>query len=391
MKAMWVRLALAIIGAQVLARGIVLLLAVGDVLLVGRGVTDAYIDWAQIEMEDGLPADALRTMSLARQVSAGLEYIVAKTYSGTLVVYFLTAATGGLVAIAAARRLSAPMGEIAGKAAAYRPGHPPAPIHPRGPSEVAETIAAFNRMVTAMEESQAHSREMTAAIAHDLRAPLAALSLHLRAIRDGLYPPDEIDFEGLSDQVEHLTMLVHDLHTLSLVDGQRLKFNAERVNLSSRFIPALIPVVRRFAAQKNIVFDAMLPEQLPEVCIDGDRLIQALVNVLHNAYRHTPQGGRVTFALMEADREVMIHISDTGEGIAPEDLPLLFDRYYSGGEGRAQGDKSGLGLSLARALIEGQGGRITAASEGPGKGAVFTISLPAAGLIQPEAITPAAT
>ncbi|MBM4423249.1 MAG: HAMP domain-containing protein [Chloroflexi bacterium] len=253
--------------------------------------------------------------------------------------------------------------------------------------EIGELAKSFNAMAADLEKAERLRRDMTADIAHELRNPLAVLQSNIEAVIDGVLPPTSDNLEPLLDQTRLLSRIVDDLRTLALADAGQLSL--DRVPTD----PAALArsVVVRFTPQadaKRLTLTADIPDGLPSVNIDSQRIEQVLGNLLSNAIRHTPEGGVVSLQMSVArktlttDYSLLTTVSDTGPGIPPNSLPHIFERFYRADKSRTRppdgdGSGSGLGLAIARQLIILHGGEITAKSE-QGNGAQVSFTLPIA-------------
>jgi two-component system sensor histidine kinase BaeS len=245
----------------------------------------------------------------------------------------------------------------------------------RSKDELGELAAAFNQMSADLTQSRDLRRQMTADIAHELRTPLTVVLGHTEALSEGELPPDAETFEIIYDETKRLNRLVEDLRTLSLSEAGELHLNRSKTppgELLERATAARKPE----AKSKEIDLQIELPEELPEVDVDADRVTQVLVNLLDNALRYTPSGGWINLSAKGVQEGVAISIQDSGPGIPPEDLEHLFERFYRGDKSRQREEGgSGLGLAIAKSLVESQGGSIKVESL-PGEGARFIIELP---------------
>ncbi len=242
--------------------------------------------------------------------------------------------------------------------------------------EFKKLAESFNRMVKELEEADARRRRLTADIAHELRTPLHILQGNLEGMQDGIYPMDETQLKRLLDEIRILSRLVDDLQTLTLAENQQLPLHLEDINLTV----ILQDVVRGFRGQaESLEIDLRLspsPDDI-HIHVDRDRLHQVLGNLIANALRFTPPGGKITLDSTQAEDKAIIRISDTGQGITKENLSYVFDRFWKEDASRAHRDDtgSGLGLSIAKGIIEMHHGEITVDSEW-GEGTSFTITLP---------------
>lgn len=248
-------------------------------------------------------------------------------------------------------------------------------IPPQEAGELGDIAQAFNRMAEALAWSEQQRRQMLADIAHELRTPLGILQGQLEALMDGVLPLTLEQVAQIHDEVRHLARLVEDLRLLTLAEAGQLRLDREWVDLR-RLIEETVDGIALQAAEKGLHLEIRLPGELPPVPADPLRVRQALMNLLSNAVRYTPSGGRITVEARDLGSAVQVSVRDTGIGIAPEDLPHVFDRFYRAEKSRARSDGgSGLGLAIVKHLVEAHGGRVGVESA-PGKGAHFFFTLP---------------
>ena len=280
------------------------------------------------------------------------------------------ALSGGLwvyLAIRFARRIATPIERVTGTAAKITGGDLSARVAapPGTIGETARLLEYFNAMAASIETYERERTEMVAAIAHELRTPLAVMLARLELMDHELVAPDKAELGRLTHQAKLLTRLVNDLRTLSLADANRLSLRKREVELAD--------LVRRVAAsfgEQAFAGGVTLTLDLEpaRVSADPDRLEQVLINLLNNALKHTPAGGGVTVTLQTEGR-VRLTVADTGPGFGGEP-GRLFERFYKG-EGSSG---LGLGLALVRVLVESHGGSVTARNR-PGGGAAFEVRL----------------
>jgi two-component system sensor histidine kinase BaeS len=244
--------------------------------------------------------------------------------------------------------------------------------------ELGDLGRSFDGMAAALERAEEDRRRFMQDAVHELRTPLAVIEATTSAILDGVYPHDDEHLGTVRDQARLLSRIVDDLRTISLAEGGHLELRREQVDLGE----IIAGVVRDFEARAAAAGVALHVERAPgatRVLVDPDRVRQALAAVLDNAVRHTPAGGRVVVVAREAaDQRVRVEVRDTGPGIAPEDLPHVFDRLYQADPARdRRTGSSGLGLAIVRALVEAHGGQVGAGSA-PGGGALVWLELPRA-------------
>jgi len=241
--------------------------------------------------------------------------------------------------------------------------------------ELGEMTQAFNRMASELERQEMLRRRGLADVAHELRTPLSVLQIDLESIEDGLIEADAETIDRLQLEVTSLSNLVEDLRILSLADAGELKLDDQPLEING-LIEINARRIERTAAEKGI--DLVLDLAPGEYLLSGDelRLSQVLLNLFSNAIQYTPAGGKIYISSRLEGDCVRIVVRDTGEGIAAEDLPHIFERLYRSDRARARRNGgSGLGLSIARSVVETHGGRIWVESQ-PGKGSSFFIEIP---------------
>jgi signal transduction histidine kinase len=251
--------------------------------------------------------------------------------------------------------------------------------------ELSEVAAAFNMMAARLEEAfvrqqqlEQARRELIAAVSHDLRTPLASMRAMIEALSDRVVT-DEATVaryhRTIQSQVANLSHLIDDLFELSKLDSGRLQLHLEKSNVAD-LISDTLESMRVHAATKNIRLTGQVASDLPEVSIDSARIQRVLYNLVQNALRHTPADGTVAIYAKPTTEGVRIDITDSGEGIAGEDLPHIFDEFYRSEKSRSRSTGgAGLGLAIARGIIEAHGGRIWVDSQ-PEQGTTFSLILP---------------
>lgn len=293
------------------------------------------------------------------------------------------AALALLLGVVLARTLTQPLRELTTATQAIAKGALGRQVAVRSRDELGALAASFNQMSADLAHASALRRQMTADIAHDLRTPLSVILGYTEALRDGKLPPDQEMFETVHTEAQHLQRLVDDLRTLSLADAGELPLTRQTL-APQQLLERAAAAYRAQALERNIALEVEATLRLPAIEVDPERMAQVLGNLISNALRYTPSGGRITLTATGRDSTVMLQVRDSGMGIAPDDLPYVFERFYRGDESRRRDDgSSGLGLAIAKSLVEAHGGAIAVASA-PGQGTTFTITLPAADPARPS-------
>lgn len=315
-----------------------------------------------------------------------LDRVEQMLFAGTALAVISMLVVGALLN----RRLNAPLQRLADAARAVAAGDLGRQVEAGGSIEVSQVGQAFNEMTAALQEAETLRQNMVADVAHELRTPLSVLQGNLWAILNDAYPLEKAEIARLYDETRLLSRLVEDLRELALADAGQLYLDLRPTDVA-QIIHHTVDNFGLAAEAQELGLIIQLPDDLAPAQADPDRVAQVLRNLLVNALRHTPPGGSVTVtasSVVEAPlptvEAVEIAIADTGEGIAPEDLPHVFERFWRadpararswvGDEGRLAGG-TGLGLSVAQSLVEAQGGRIWVEST-PGEGTVFRFTLP---------------
>ena len=281
-----------------------------------------------------------------------------------------------VVGLLLSRQFLRPLSELTRAITAMHSGDLDQRVEIRTRDELGLLARTFNEMSSNLYRANQLRKQMTADIAHDLRTPLTVIGGYIEALRDGTLKPTPARFQAMSEEVNLLKRLVEDLRTLSLADAGELRLMGATLpprELLERVAESFQPV----AASTEVQLQVHVSAGVPNIWIDSERMVQVLGNLVTNALRHTPEGGSVTLTAAQQADKVALTVTDTGSGIAPDDLPKVFDRFYRADPSRtSDGDESGLGLAIARSIVEAHKGTITAEST-LGKGTTMTILLPA--------------
>jgi signal transduction histidine kinase len=286
---------------------------------------------------------------------------------------FIAADAAIIAAIIVARRLSRPASDLARIADDFTRGDRAGRAAVSGPREIASLSMSFNHLADVLDEEDHLRRRLVADISHELRNPITVATAQTEAMLSGALPSDSAHLEVLLADLQFLGLLVDDMQELSIAESGRWRYNMGRVDLSELIVQNAARAGQRIGPGVEVV---VVGAGEPAV-VYGDRvrLDQVLRNILGNAKRHTASGS-ITLSVEHALDHATVRVTDTGEGISPEDLPLIFERFYRTDTARTTATGgAGLGLSIARAIIRDHRGSVFAESE-PGRGTVIGFTLP---------------
>ncbi len=347
--------------------------------------TGAVVAWgtawglAPVAFADHLASMADRLggeVGLVEELFAGFQQAVG---TAVLVAVAASVVVASAVATFVARRIVDPieaMRQAADRIASGRYGER---VPVRSADELGELADQFNRMAASLQRLERARRDLVADVAHELRTPLAGLAGYLEGLLDGVLEPTPELLGRMRREVRRLERLVEDLQELSRVEAGRVELR-RRATAVDELLEVVLARLRPQFLDKGVHLSVEVPADLPRVLADPDRVAQVLTNLLGNALQYTPSGGQVTVRAWAVDGEVAVSVTDTGIGIPAEHLPHIFERFYRVDRSRARaGGGTGIGLTIARGLVELHGGRIWASSPGPGRGSTFTFTLPRAG------------
>lgn len=293
---------------------------------------------------------------------------------------FYGALTGALIAlllgIFLSRTLTRPIRELTRATHAVSEGDLSQQVTVRSNDELGELARAFNKMSAELSRSINSRKQMTADIAHELRTPLSLILGHAEAVHDGVLQPTRENFEIIREEAVRLEHLVNDLRTLSLADAGELAIHLQTIE-PQRLLQEVASLYQYQVQRKNIVLDLDIAAPLSTIEVDPGRLTQVLTNILDNALRHTPEGGRIILSAGERNGLVELAVQDSGPGLKAEEVDHIFDRFYrtDSARQRAYDGGSGLGLAIAKSIVQAHSGRLSAQSE-VGGGLRVIITLP---------------
>ena len=364
----------------VAANMVVVIVGVVLVLVMSHLITQ-YVTPAEVQ-------ERLTQLAAARspEAAAAAQNELLAVFRQSILTAVSVAAGGAVIAgilssLLLSRQILRPLRQLAHSSQRIAHGHYAERLTVPPSDELALVAINFNQMAEALEQVEQQRITLIGDISHELRTPLTGLKGYLEGLMDGVFPSDEETFAHMYQEVRRLGRLVDDLQALSQVEAGQILLHPQTFDL--------LPLIERVVAQiqpqaeaqsLTITLDALPPPIL--VLADPDRTAQVLLNLLSNAIRYTPDGGRITVRASRRQPHAQIAVADTGMGIPAAALPYLFERFYRVDPSRdRRSGGSGIGLTIARHLVWGMGGDLTAASPGPDQGSLFTFTL----LLAPKA------
>jgi len=365
MNRLWVRFSLIILGvilfvviSPLLFRGLVF-------PLMGQDRQTAQELFPQV-MET-LPPETVERM---------MQFLLAETIASLLGYVVVSALAALLVGSWVGRTLTRPLQQLEKAANAIKAGELNQNVPVQGSQEMVAMATAFNEMAEQLGKAESLRRNLLADVAHELRHPIHILQGNLQAILDDVYPLSKEEIARLADQTYHLTRLVQDLHDLAQAEAHQLTLHWQEMDMAD-VVKDAAATYKPLAQSRNIALKVELLGAIPPIQGDPARLRQVMLNLLDNALRHTPDGGKVGITLQKQNGWLQVQIQDSGGGIEAEHLPFVFDRFYRTERGRdRERSGTGLGLAIAKGIVETHRGQIAAASLGPNQGSTFTLTLP---------------
>jgi histidine kinase len=283
-----------------------------------------------------------------------------------------------VMSVLIARRITSPIPEMAAVTEKIAEGDYSQRVRPGSRDEIGSLAQSLNRMAVSLDESRRLRRELMANIAHELRTPLTSISGYMEGLADGVVPASPEVYELVHTEAARLSRLVDDLQRLSRAESGQEVLDIVALPVTpflERVVRKMVPPFQKKGVELELAADA----DLPQMMADEDKMDQVVVNLLDNALRYSDAGGTVTLAARKSGDQVVMDVADSGIGIASEDLPHVFERFYRADKSRSrEKGGSGIGLTIAKCYVESLGGTINVSSQ-PGKGSTFTVALPAEG------------
>lgn len=352
----------------------------GNILLAGPGYQIGD-EIGLAEIDRGIPIQVnnarLGTLLIGRTAvrsfSAGSAFL---ERANRILLYSASgaAALALLMGVFISRTLTRPIRELTAATRVVSGGNLAHEVTVRSRDELGQLAASFNRMSAELARSLNLRRQMTADIAHELRTPISVILGYTEAVHDGVLAPTLDTFEIIREEAERLNRLVEDLRLLSRADAGELPLDRQPANIQN-LLEEVRSIHSHRASHKSISLEMQTASDLPIIEVDHDRMVQVLSNLLDNALRFTPEGGRILLTADRVGENLEIRVQDNGPGLDEEELTRIFDRFYRADTSRQRGEGgSGLGLAIAKSLVEQHAGRIWAEGK-QSKGLTFIIQL----------------
>ena len=301
------------------------------------------------------------------------------SFNESLIIAVLAASMVALlVSYFFSRTILAPVRVMTAASQRIAEGHYDERVELRGNDELNQLAGSFNQMAEQLEQVETMRRRLIGDVAHELRTPLTAIKGSAEALMDGVLPASAETYLQIHAEAERLSRLVDDLQELSRVESRAVQLKIHPAD-SAALIQTVSKRLQYQFDEKQVILALNLPRELILLLADEDRIIQVLTNLIGNALQYTPSNGTVTVSIQHDKNEACISIRDTGFGIPSDHLRLIFDRFYRVDKSRSRAHGgSGIGLTIAKHLVEAHGGKIWAESAGENKGSVFLFTLPLA-------------
>lgn len=358
------------LGLKILLSYMIIIL-VGSIVLVGTAQfqAPAALDRHIARMQAVLGDDP----SLVADLQENFNTAISEILNIAIVVSFFAAVA---VSIYTARRIIGPIQVMRAASHHIAEGDYRERIPVSSSDELGELARDFNRMAQELEQIEQRRMELIGDVAHELRTPLSNIRSTMEGLIDEVLPPEPATFLSVQREVSSLQRLIHDLEELSRAEAGQISLDPQPI--------AINELIKAAADRLNIQFDDKgvslhldIRDDLPHIQADHSRITQVLLNLLGNSLQYTPSGGHVTVRVWHVGDEMVVEVNDNGTGIPEDHLPHIFERFYRVDKSRSRaGGGSGVGLTIAKHLVEAHGGRIWAKSPGPEQGSTFTFTLP---------------
>lgn len=311
-----------------------------------------------------------------------------KTIDAMFLAAAIAVAISVMIGLFVSRMLTNPIRRITGTAKQIRDGDLSARTNMRGDDEIDQLGETFDEMATSLEKDLKHERRLTSDVAHELRTPLMAMLATVEAMQDGVYPTDNEHLETVASETRRLARLVQQMLDLSRMENHTAPMNIEAVDMVE-LVRGIVNAQEPLFHERDLRlrFADETQGKMPFIKVDPDMITQCVINLMSNAMRYTPEGGWVIVTVGLDRKHLTISVSDTGIGIAKEDLSRIFGRFWRADASRArEAGGLGVGLAVTKQIVERHHGFISVESELE-KGTTFTIHLPREQQQQPSSTT----
>lgn len=350
-------------------------------IVIVAGVLSLFFA-AQLSAPSALARHAMRMREMLHMMG-GSEVLIEDLNESFVIavnqILFIAAAVALLMAVLVStfvtRRLVGPIQRMKAASQRIAAGEYEERVEVPGEDELAALARAFNQMAQTLAETEKRRRQLVGDVAHELRTPLANIRSVLEGLTDGVLPANPATFHQVEREVTRLQRLVQDLEALSRAEAGQLLLEREPVDPATFIEEAATRLAPQYQ-EKEVILQIRLPS-LPALSADKWRMTQVMMNLLGNALQYTPSGGEVVVTAEVEQEQIVVRVADSGMGIDAAHLPHLFERFYRVEKSRSRaGGGSGIGLTIARHLVEAHGGHIWAESAGSGQGSTFIFTLP---------------
>jgi histidine kinase len=293
-----------------------------------------------------------------------------------LIAVIVAMAVAIVVSVILSRSIIAPVRDMTAASQRIAEGHYGERVLTRGADELGELAGRFNQMAEKLEQVESMRRRLIGDVTHELRTPLTAIKGSAEGLIDGVLPATDETYQQIHAEAGRLSRLVDDLQELSRVEAHAYQLDFRDLDVSA-LIKTVTKRLQYQFDEKRVILTTDLPPLPVRIHADEDRIVQVLTNLLSNALNYTPADGQVSISVESTGKEARFSVKDSGIGIPPEHIPHIFDRFYRVDKSRSRAHGgSGIGLTIAKHLVEAHGGKIWAESEGEGKGSVFVFTMP---------------
>ena len=359
-----------------------LLLSYLIVLLVGVAVTLLSVSFTSRlaynrQMGEGMMRPAQQMPSPQQRAMMQFANFRAAVFESLGYAALAAALVAVLVSLFLSERIVAPLRALTRATKRIAAGHYDERVSVDGEDEFSQLAGSFNQMAAQLEQTESMRRRLVGDVAHELRTPLTTIKGSLEGLLDGVLQPDAETFTQILQESDRLNRLVDDLQELSRVESGAYVLDKQPLDVTALAATALKRLARPFS-EKQVALRSNLTPDLPPLHADEDRILQVLANLLNNALQYTPAGGTVTLSAQKNAEFLQFSVSDSGIGLSATDRDLVFTRFYRVDKSRSRqsGGGSGIGLTIARHLVEAHGGQIWVESDGVGQGSIFYFTLP---------------